>query len=59
MIVKSFADVYLEEADELLSRGDIIQSCEKYYKAAENFLKYIAIRDNIVEILNEVQRRNY
>jgi hypothetical protein len=29
--IKSLADVYLEEADELLSKGDVLQASEKYY----------------------------
>jgi Archaeal PaREP1/PaREP8 family. len=37
--IKSSADVYLEEADELLSKGDVLQASEKYYKAAEEAIK--------------------
>ena len=40
--IKSSADVYLEEADELLSKGDILQASEKYYKAAEEAIKILA-----------------
>ncbi|BDC18009.1 PaREP1 family protein [Acidianus sp. HS-5] len=32
---KTSADVYLEEAGDLLEKGDVVQACEKYYKAAE------------------------
>ena len=35
-------DVYFEEADELLSRGDLVQASEKYYKAAEEAIKYLS-----------------
>jgi C4-dicarboxylate-specific signal transduction histidine kinase len=40
--IKSSADVYLEEADELLSKGDVLQASEKYYKAAEEAIKILA-----------------
>ena len=41
-LIKSSADVYLEEADELLSKGDVLQASEKYYKAAEEAIKILA-----------------
>jgi len=50
---------YLEEADEFLNKGDLVDACEKYYKATEDFLKYIAIVDNMSEILNQVNAKNY
>ena len=40
--IKSSAYVYLEEADELLSKGDVVQASEKYYKAAEEAIKILA-----------------
>ncbi|MCY0860144.1 MAG: PaREP1 family protein [Sulfolobaceae archaeon] len=40
--LKTSADVYLEEADDLLDKGDIIQASEKYYKAAEEAIKILA-----------------
>jgi hypothetical protein len=42
-ILKSPADIYLEEADELLEKGDIVQASEKYYKAAEEAIKTISV----------------
>ncbi|BDC18008.1 PaREP1 family protein [Acidianus sp. HS-5] len=33
---------YLEEADDLLEKGDVVQACEKYYKAAEDLVKYLS-----------------
>jgi len=39
-------DVYFEEADELLSKGDLVQASEKYYKAAEEAIKYLAEKNN-------------
>ncbi|AHC52205.1 hypothetical protein SUSAZ_10080 [Sulfolobus acidocaldarius SUSAZ] len=40
--LRTSADVYLEEADELLSRGDVVQASEKYYKAAEESIKILS-----------------
>ncbi|BAB67540.1 hypothetical protein STK_24290 [Sulfurisphaera tokodaii str. 7] len=40
-------DVYFEEADELLSRGDLVQASEKYYKAAEEAIKYLTYVNSI------------
>ncbi|WP_390529595.1 PaREP1 family protein [Sulfurisphaera ohwakuensis] len=40
-------DVYFEEADELLSRGDLVQASEKYYKAAEEAIKYLIYVNSI------------
>jgi len=37
-------DVYLSEADGLLNSGDVVQASEKYYKAAEEAVKLIAIK---------------
>jgi len=49
--------VYLEEADELLSKGDIIQASEKYYKAAEEAIKILASLEG--DILSEVMNKNW
>ena len=54
---KTLADVYLEEADELLSKGDIIQASEKYYKAAEEAIKILASLEG--DILSEVMNKNW
>lgn len=40
-ILKTSSDVYLEEADELLFKGDAVQACEKYYKTAEEVIKIL------------------
>jgi hypothetical protein len=45
--IKSSADVYLEEADELLSKGDVLQASEKYYKAAEEAIKILSFRNSL------------
>ena len=49
--------MYLEEADELLSKGDIIQASEKYYKAAEEAIKILASLEG--DILSEVMNKNW
>jgi hypothetical protein len=54
---KTLADVYLEEADKLLSKGDIIQASEKYYKAAEEAIKILASLKG--DILSEVMSKNW
>lgn len=54
-LLKSSADVYLEEADELLSKGDVVQASEKYYKAAEEAIKILAS----LEGNSEVMRKNW
>ncbi|MFP3347456.1 MAG: PaREP1 family protein [Sulfolobaceae archaeon] len=54
MLIRTSAEIYLEEADKFLNKGDLVDACEKYYKATEDFLKYIAIVDNMSEILNQV-----
>ena len=49
--------MYLEEADELLSKGDIIQASEKYYKAAEEAIKILASLES--DIFSEVMSKNW
>ncbi|WP_373468887.1 PaREP1 family protein, partial [Acidianus infernus] len=34
---------FLNEADNLLSKGDLVQACEKYYKAAEEAINLLVI----------------
>jgi hypothetical protein len=51
------SDVLVEEADELLSKGDIIQASEKYYKAAEESIKLLVKILDIKEIIEKVRRR--
>jgi len=41
--LKTSADIYLEEADELLKKGDTIQAAEKLYKAAEESIKFLIL----------------
>ena len=48
---KTSADVYLEEADDFLEKGDVVQACEKYYKAAEEAI-IILSHEHKIEIRN-------
>ncbi|ACP49092.1 PaREP1 family protein [Sulfolobus islandicus Y.N.15.51] len=57
-ILKSSADVYLEEAEEFLRRGDTVQASEKYYKAAEEAIKILALSLNL-EILDSVKKEGW
>lgn len=52
-LLKSSAGVYLEEADELLSKGDIIQASEKYYKDAEEAIKILSYKNWVWRYLIE------
>jgi hypothetical protein len=53
------ADVLVEEADELLSKGDIVQASEKYYKAAEESIKLLVKILDIKEIIEKVEKDGY
>nr|MCL7344967.1 PaREP1 family protein [Candidatus Aramenus sulfurataquae] len=53
------ADVLVEEADELLSKGDIVQASEKYYKAAEESIKLLVKILDIKEIMEKVEKDGY
>ncbi|BDC17705.1 hypothetical protein HS5_05950 [Acidianus sp. HS-5] len=44
---KTLADAYLEEADELLNRGEVEEASEKYYKAAEEAIKVLSFKSSI------------
>ena len=58
-ILKTSADVYLEEADELLGRGDTLQASEKLYKAAEEAIKILSgilLEDDII---SEVRNKDW
>ncbi|AAY81638.1 conserved Crenarchaeal protein [Sulfolobus acidocaldarius DSM 639] len=47
MLVETAAEVYLREGDEFLGLGDLVQASEKYYKAAEEAIKLLAIKHQI------------
>lgn len=58
-ILKTSADVYLEEADELLNKGDTLQASEKLYKAAEEAIKILSgilLEDDII---SEVRNKDW
>ncbi|MCH4816848.1 MAG: PaREP1 family protein [Saccharolobus sp.] len=44
------AEAYLQEADEVLEKGDIVQASEKYYKAVEEAIKILAIENKITTL---------
>ncbi|BDC18609.1 PaREP1 family protein [Acidianus sp. HS-5] len=55
MLIRTSADVYLEEADEFLSKGDLVDACEKYYKAAREAIILLAHKFNIsLENIEEI-----
>ncbi|MFP3234571.1 MAG: PaREP1 family protein [Sulfolobaceae archaeon] len=37
----------MKEADELLSKGDVVQASEKYYKAAEEAIKILSYKNSV------------
>ncbi|QXJ31914.1 PaREP1 family protein [Saccharolobus shibatae] len=49
------AKKYLSEAEEYLSKGDIVQSSEKAYKVAEELVKALAEKFNIPEYQQAVR----
>ncbi|GAA5419085.1 hypothetical protein Stok01_01041 [Sulfurisphaera tokodaii] len=51
MLTKDSIERLLKEADELLFRGDVVQACEKYYKAAEEAIKILSYKNSIKTIL--------
>ncbi|BCU70824.1 PaREP1 family protein [Stygiolobus caldivivus] len=59
MEISISAEVYYEEADELLSRGDIVQACEKYYKAAEEAVKLLVVENDLKEVIKEVKEQGW
>ena len=57
--VNSFsnANILLNEADELLEKGDVVQASEKYYKAAEEAIKLLVKTLNLTNILEKVAKQ--
>ncbi len=55
----SASDVLIEEADELLEKGDIVQASEKYYKAAEEAIKLLAKTLNLKDVIEKVKDEGY
>lgn len=48
----------LKEADQLLKKGDLVQASEKYYKAAEEAIKILAIKKGlaVIDLVNKRKR---
>ena len=59
MSISTSAEIYYEEAEEFLSKGDLVQACEKYYKAAEEAIKLLVIENNLKEIINEAEEHGW
>ncbi|WP_338025384.1 PaREP1 family protein [Acidianus ambivalens] len=55
--VLTVPDVLVLDADELLSRGNVVQASEKYYKAVEEGIKLLVIKKGLNCIINEVIRK--
>ncbi|MFZ8849800.1 MAG: PaREP1 family protein [Thermoproteota archaeon] len=53
----SNANILLNEADELLEKGDVVQASEKYYKAAEEAIKLLVKTLNLTNILEKVAKQ--
>ncbi|AHC52204.1 hypothetical protein SUSAZ_10075 [Sulfolobus acidocaldarius SUSAZ] len=58
MLTKDSITKLLKEADELLSRGDVVQASEKYYKAAEESIKILSLKNN-VSVVRRVKSLNH
>jgi hypothetical protein len=58
LLTKDSIERLLKEADLLLSKGDVIQASEKYYKAAEEAIKILTGVD-LSDILNEVKIKDW
>ncbi|BCS91564.1 MAG: hypothetical protein MjAS7_0172 [Metallosphaera javensis (ex Sakai et al. 2022)] len=55
MEIRSLITSWIKEADELLEKGDIVQASEKYYKAAEETIKLLAIKHDLKDIIQKVK----
>jgi Archaeal PaREP1/PaREP8 family. len=52
-------DVLVLDADELLSRGDVVQASEKYYKAVEEGIKLLTRKYELNDILSRVKEKGF
>ncbi|MFP3400383.1 PaREP1 family protein [Acidianus sp.] len=57
--VLTVPDVLALDADELLSRGDVVQASEKYYKAVEEGIKLLARKYELNDILSRVKEKGF
>ncbi|MFP3218559.1 MAG: PaREP1 family protein [Acidianus sp.] len=57
--VLTVPDVLVLDADELLSRGDVVQASEKYYKAVEEGIKLLTRKYELNDILSRVKEKGF
>ena len=57
--VLTVPDVLVLDADELLSRGDVVQASEKYYKAVEEGIKLLTRKYELNNILSRVKEKGF
>ncbi|QKR00364.1 hypothetical protein GWK48_08235 [Metallosphaera tengchongensis] len=55
----SASDVLIEEADNLIEKGDVLQAPEKYYKAAEEAIKLLVKTLNLKDVIEKVKEEGY
>ena len=58
-MISTSAEVYFEEAEELLAKGDLVQACEKYYKAAEEAIKLLVAEYDLKDIVKEAEEHGW
>ena len=58
-MISTSAEVYFEEAEELLAKGDLVQACEKYYKAAEEAIKLLVAEYDLKDIVKEAEEQGW
>ena len=58
-MITTSAEVYYEEAEELLAKGDLVQACEKYYKAAEEAIKLLAFEYGLQDVIREAEENGW
>ena len=58
-MITTSAEVYYEEAEELLAKGDLVQACEKYYKAAEEAVKLLAFEYGLQDVIREAEENGW
>jgi hypothetical protein len=57
--VLTVPDVLVLDADDLLSRGDVVQASEKYYKAVEEGIKLLTRKYELNDILSRVKEKGF
>ena len=58
-MITTSAEVYYEEAEELLAKGDLVQACEKYYKAAQEAVKLLAFEYGLQDVIREAEENGW